>query len=173
MDTNETTEVEGQEPETNQEVETEETASEETPPEGDDEGEHGDDIPTDVLRKKLKEANSEAARYRTQLREAQEALAKAKTPEEFLAATTDLSNKIGALDREVVALKYNLPEVLAKRLQGATREELEADAKELAKTVRVNPQREVSGGLNPAEEGYTQADIDAAVRSVGLRHKPL
>lgn len=122
------------------------------------------DIP--ALRHSLTKANAEAAKYRVELRTAQEALAAARTVEEFEKATGDLNATIARLEREVVVEKHRLPEALAKRLQGTTREELEADAIELAKLIVRHPEvdpDEVDGGLNPrgASRELTQAELVA------------
>lgn len=80
--------------------------------------------------KALKDANSEAAKHRKAL----EDKTKGEMSEvEKLKADLEAerSERMTAL-REVVAAKYSLPEALAKRLMGATREELEADAAALA-----------------------------------------
>lgn len=131
----------------------------ETPnPEASAGGEQEDTLP-EWARKNLTKARSDAARYRTELREAQERLQGAKTVEEFQAATTDLNTKIASLEREVVARSYGLPDALANRLQGATREELEADAKQLQQLIAPAapvdptppPYKDGSGGLNPGE----------------------
>lgn len=80
--------------------------------------------------KALKDANSEAAKHRKALDD------KAKGElSEIDRLKADLEAERGermtAL-REVVAAKYSLPEALAKRLMGSTREELDADAAALA-----------------------------------------
>ncbi|MFF4510598.1 hypothetical protein [Streptomyces mirabilis] len=154
---------------------TEETV--ETPPEGDKpEGEQTtesteekpteESVPADVLRKKLTDANAEAANYRTKLRETEAKLSSAKTVEEFEAATTELRGQIDALERTIllnnVAAKYELPPVLAKRLSGATEEELEADAKELQKLVAPEQPQSLSGGLDPEEDADEFDPVKAA-----------
>ena len=110
----------------------------------------GETLDPEVLRKNLKRANADAAKYRTSLRAAEERLRGAKTVEEFEAATKSLSDTIVALERELAITKHNLPEALAKRLTGNTREELEADAKELAALIPSNPADEpdLDGGLS-------------------------
>lgn len=147
---------------------TEETTTEETvetPPEGEtpqgeetattEEQPTEESVPADVLRKKLTDANAEAANYRTKLRETEAKLSSAKTVEEFEAATAELKGQIESLERSIllnnVAAKYELPPVLAKRLSGATEEELEADAKELQKLVAPEQPQSLSGGLDPED----------------------
>jgi hypothetical protein len=153
---------------------TEETTTEETvetPPEG--ETPKGDETPSteeapaeEVLRKKLTDANAEAANYRTKLRETEAKLSSAKTVEEFEAATAELKGQIETLERTIllnnVAAKYELPEVLAKRLNGATPEELEADAKELQKLIAPAAPESLGGGLNPEDDADDFDPVKAA-----------
>jgi hypothetical protein len=148
------------EEESTEEVEesTEEESSEEEPEE------KAGDLP-DWAREKLTKANTEAANYRTKLREAEKKLENVKTLEEVDALIADLkaerekesaeeAKEKHALLVENIALKYKLPEKLAKRLVGNTREELEADAKELAADY-AQEAREIrlEGGLNPRGRG--------------------
>ncbi|WJN62552.1 head scaffold protein [Streptomyces phage phiScoe1] len=152
---------------------TEETV--ETPPEG--ETPKGDDtgsteekpaeesVPADVLRKKLTDANAEAANYRTKLRETEAKLSAAKTVEEFEAATSELRGQIETLERQIllnnVAAKYELPTALAKRLTGTTEAELEADAKELQKLIAPAAPESLGGGLDP-DDGNDFDPVKAA-----------
>ncbi|MCY0933636.1 hypothetical protein [Streptomyces sp. H34-S4] len=149
---------------------TEETPNSEveTPPEGTTpEGEQSTEekpeekpaeevVPPEVLRKKLTDANAEAANYRTKLREVEAKLSEAKTVEEFEAATSELKGQVEALERSIllrdVAAKYELPAVLAQRLAGTTPEELEADAKELRKLVAPAAPASLRGGLDPEDD---------------------
>ncbi|WAB08713.1 scaffolding protein [Streptomyces phage Andris] len=164
------------------ETTTEETV--ETPPEGEtpqgdetpstevkpDEKPADESVPPEVLRKKLTDANAEAANYRTKLRETEAKLSKAKTVEEFEAATSELRGQIEALERQIllndVAAKYELPPALAKRLTGSTPEELDADAKELQKLVAPSQPESLSGGLDPEddEEDFDPVKAVAAFR---------
>lgn len=116
-------------------------------------------------RTKLTKANGEAAKYRTELRAAQDALAKAKSPEDFAAATAALTEKIAGLEKSVmvekVARKHKLPDALAARLVGATEAELEADAAELAKLVAPaapQPPKNLKGGLDPSDKADPEND---------------
>lgn len=82
--------------------------------------------------------------------------------------------------RAEVASAANLPAHLAKRLQGSTREELEADAAELAETLPPPPASPppapsgrptpLNGGGNPTPEpagpSFNPAEIAARLRSV-------
>ncbi|MDX3405148.1 hypothetical protein PV708_02710 [Streptomyces sp. ME02-6977A] len=122
-------------------------------------------VPPEVLRKKLTDANAEAANYRTKLRETEAKLSKAKTVEEFEAATAELRGQVEALERQIllnnVAAKYELPAPLAKRLSGTTEAELEADAKELQKLIVPSAPESLSGGLSP-EDGEDFDPVKAA-----------
>ncbi|WP_436739932.1 hypothetical protein [Streptomyces sp. BBFR102] len=153
--------------------ETVETPPEGTEPDGEKPAEESTDekpseeaVPPEVLRKKLTEANAEAANYRTKLREVEARFADAKTPEEFEAAVAELKAQNEALERTIllntVAAKYELPAALATRLAGATPEELEADAKELQKLVAPAPPESLSGGLDPDEDSDDFDPVKAA-----------
>ncbi|MFE9254042.1 hypothetical protein [Streptomyces sp. NPDC006879] len=158
-------------------TETEQTV--ETPPEGEaPKGEEteqtpaDESVPADVLRKKLTEANAEAANYRTKLREVEARFADAKTTEEFEAAVAELKAQNEALERQIllnsVAAKYELPEALAKRLTGATPEELDADAKELQKLIAPAAPDSLGGGLTPPD-GNDDFDPVKAARAARRR----
>ncbi|MFF8845506.1 hypothetical protein ACF08N_22730 [Streptomyces sp. NPDC015127] len=160
------TSPEGETPQGAETESTEETPGEEKPAE--------EVVPPEVLRKKLTDANAEAANYRTKLREAESKLSQAKTLEEFEAATSELKGQIEKLERDIllrdVAAKYELPEVLAKRLTGSTPEELEADAKELQKLVAPSQPESLSGGLDPEDndgDGFDPVKAAQAARRKG------
>ncbi|MET8111187.1 hypothetical protein [Streptomyces prasinus] len=129
-------------------------------------------VPPEVLRKKLTDANAEAANYRTKLRETEAKLSSAKTLEEFEAATSELRGQVEALERQIllndVAAKFELPPVLAKRLTGTTKEELEADAKELQKHLSPASPESLGGGLTP-DDGDDDFDPVAAARAARKR----
>lgn len=156
--------------------ETVETPPEGTAPEGEQTTEEStgekpqeESVPPEVLRKKLTDANAEAANYRTKLRETEAKLSSAKTVEEFEAAVNELKAQNEALERTIllnnVAAKYELPEALAKRLTGATAEELEADAKELQKLVAPSQPESLSGGLDPEDtEDFDPVKAVAKIR---------
>lgn len=141
----------------------------------------GETLSPEALRKELTEARGEAASYRTQLRDAQAKLAAAKTPEEFQAAVQGFNEQMLAKDREIVAVRHNLPEALAARLQGSTPEELEADAKALA--ALVTPQAPAAppapapsnlsegpaGGRTPGHINAEPSDPGALARQYGGR----
>lgn len=118
-----------------------------TPPAGDDVA----SLP-EWAQKQIKDLRQEAADRRTKAKEAEEKLAKAKTPEEFETAVNELRTANLGLEKALVASQHNLPEALAARLQGTTREELEADATALQALVNITPPPtadNLSGGLDP------------------------
>lgn len=146
----------------------------ETPPEGDkpvetDAPKSDDDAdkkPALSLEDALSEVTktrAEAANYRTRAKAAEKALAEAKTLEEVQQIIDKMTGEREAAERtllaENVALTHKLPPALAARLQGNTREELEADAKALAEFVAVSDEdddtptlgRRPRGGLDPHE----------------------
>lgn len=152
-DTDETTSAETTEEATSTEA-TETT--EDTAPEGDEsEGDSKDAELPDWAKKRLTKANSEAARYRTQVRELEARLEGVKTPEEVEAAVAEIRAQNAALEaaivREKVARKHELPDELAELLKGSTEEELTAHAKSLAKYATPHVPETLSGGLDPSD----------------------
>lgn len=136
-----------------------------------------DELP-EWVRGELTKARGEAARYRVQLREAKEALGKAKTPEEFEAAVSELNEKIAAMEqttlRNEVAADAKLPKAMWDRIKGSTREELEADAKALAALVVHEDSGEpesLSGGLDPSSDDDGETDPAKLARKYGRRRR--
>lgn len=127
-------------------------------------------------RKELSRARAEAANYRTQLREAQDALKTAKSPEDFAKVQADLTERAEKAERAAlvatVARKFNLPDDLAEVLQGSTAEELEAHAKKLQRYANPNGQehKRLRGGLDPSSDAYDDADpVEVAKRALARR----
>lgn len=109
--------------------------------------EGGEELPT-WAREKLTKANAEAANYRTRLRDSEATVASLK--EEHVTDKAAIVADNRALLIENVALKNKLPKKLADRLKGDTREEIEADAKELAEFFDIEEEElELHGGLTP------------------------
>lgn len=95
-------------------------------------------IPETIPYSRFKEINDKKKELETQLAELTSKLQKAETQrDEFKKLADDTKVEV---TRESIANKYKLPPELAKRLVGASAEELEADAKTLAKLIEVeNP----------------------------------
>jgi hypothetical protein len=180
--------VEGQEPEQtsteqgteagNKQAESSEEGTEQNAEgtEGDGEGEKSKLSHEDALAALAATRKSEA-KYRTRLREAEEKLQNAKTPEEVEAAIAEIktanATDAHALTVENVALKHKLPDdlskVLADAAQGKTREELEAHATILAKYAPVEEgDPELSGGLDPSGN---PKDFDAKAEAQKMRRQ--
>ena len=109
----------------------------------------------------LKEANKEAAARRKRLEELEAAEAKRKEAEMTEAEKAqkraqELEAKLKAYEltemQRAAAEKAGLPAQLAKRLQGSTAEELEADAKALADTLP-KPTKTTANVTNPGANG--------------------
>lgn len=137
------------------ETSTEQTEGNESESQKDEAGEPELDL--DSAKKALAKARNEAGKYRTRLRDAEDKLSKAKTPEEFEAAVTELRDTNAKLERDLlverVARKAALPEELAELLQGSTEAELQAHAKKLARYVTTaNAPGDLRGGLDPTDE---------------------
>lgn len=143
----------------------EESQDEDSTEEADD-GDH-DELP-DWGRKQLKRARDEAAKYRTQLREAQSKLSEATSPDEFEAVKKELAQAQLELETERIASRHHLPDEIRQVLKGSTPEEIEAHAEILAKFVGggnagVDPD-DVRGGLHPSDtdDGVTDPRTLAA-----------
>jgi len=147
-----------------------------------EETDKGNELP-EWAREKLTKANAEAANYRTKLREAEKALEAAKTPEEVEALLTGWKAEREEQERkdaeaaralliENIALKHHLPEALAKRLVGNTREELEADAKALAEFAEADDEDiHLEGGLSPRGRDEDPSDPRALALKYGGRKR--
>jgi hypothetical protein len=125
---------------------------------------------------KISKLNSENASWRTQLRETQEKLQAAKSPEDFEAATKEMAGKVAALEQELtrtqVISEHRLDAEYAALLpQEGTKEELEAKAKLIAKlagSARRGPD-DLAGGLDPSEGDDAAFDPVAASRNARAR----
>lgn len=124
----------------------------------------------------VESANREAASRRVALREAEEKLAAAKTPEEFEAAVSEFRNGQAKLEadlaRERAARKHSLSDEVLEFLTGTTEEQIEAQAAKLAglkpaatsedpTPVRVITAPVPSGGVTPTHQP-TEVDGRAA-----------
>lgn len=125
----------------------------------------------------VKQLRTESAGYRTRLKEVEEKLATMKSTEEVDELVSTLKSERETVERnllvENVALKYKLPEPLAKRLTGDTREALEADAKELASLVGAQSGEDedarLEGGLNPRDRDADPTDPKELAKVYGRR----
>ncbi|MEU3709003.1 hypothetical protein [Streptomyces catenulae] len=146
--------------------ETTEPSGEEQP--ADTPGENPEGALPEWARKELTKVRGEAASYRTRLRDAEEKLSEAKSPEEFEAALAEVKTKNAELERSVlvgsVARRFELPDEFASRLRGDTAEELEADAKALRSLLAPTAPAALAGGLNPSDEDDGEMDPRALAR---------
>ena len=137
----------------------------------------GSDLSLEQALDALKQTRTEAKNYRLRLRDAEARLAEARTPEQIQALVDEMrserENAERALMVENVALKFNLPEALASRLQGSTREEMEADAKALAALIPVEQDDadNYDGGLTPGRRDDLPDDPAALARRVNRGRK--
>ncbi len=146
-----------------EETETEKTETEET---------DANDVASlpDWAQKEIADLRKEAADRRTKLRTAEDKLKSAKTPEEFETARSEWVTQKSDLERELVATKYSLPDALAARLKGDTREELEADAKSLQALINPLSDGTPSGGLTPgSDDGDELNPLALAKRALANR----
>lgn len=132
-------------------------------------------------REALKAVNREAAERRKKL-EAYEA-EEAKRKEAEMTETQKLQKQLESTQAELQAVKtneirrrvgakYNLPEPLALRLQGANEEEMEADAKTLAEALpKPQPKQPGPQPANPGangRQGLTDAEKRARAYGQGV-----
>ena len=127
-----------------------------------------DELP-EWARESLKKANAEAASYRTQLREAQQNLSQAKTPEEFAAIQTTLAevqtrllirDYTEGLPKEVIEAPYiSWPsdedgiKAVAEQLRAFVSQKAEGEAPQTGGAL--------SGGLNPMSQDQPE-NLDPA-----------
>ena len=126
----------------------------------------------------LKLANREAAERRKKLEayekaEQDKAAAEMTEAQKLAKQLEEATNRLKAMEqneiRRKVASKHNLPEALALRLQGATEEEMEADAKALAEILH-KPQPKQPGPQpgNPGANGQQpETDMQKKQRLFG------
>ncbi|MCQ9385123.1 hypothetical protein [Brevibacterium moorei] len=123
-----------------------------------------DDLP-EWARKRIEKANKEAASYRTQLRETQEKLKDAKTPEEIQALSAEFAEQLKVKDRELVIAQHQIPEEYHVLVTGDTPEEWEASAALIEKLrgdktppappeTKTPPQGGRKGNEAPSDEDY-------------------
>lgn len=126
-----------------------------------------DSLP-DWAKKERTDLRAEAANYRVKLREAQDALKLAKSPEEVAAAAAEFQTRISELEQSVlvndVARKAGLPAEAAARLRGTTEAELTADAEALKKLLAPAAPESLSGGLDPSSKDDGEMDPRALAR---------
>jgi len=155
-----TGETQGQEPITDPNAETQPTGNEGEPKD------RWDGIPDEWAWTKtaIESANREAAGRRVALREAEDKLKEAKTPEEvqsILAEHTRKADELSAqLSRERAARKHSLSDDVLEFLTGTTEEQIEAQAAKLAALkpgAQAAPPKVVTvpaptGGVTPASQ---------------------
>lgn len=162
-------------PEVKDEAKTEEPDPTDKPTEEPEEGAEGE--PKTFDEAYVRELRTQSAGYRTRLKEVEEKLATMKSTEEVDELVNTLKSERETVERnllvENVALKFKLPEALAKRLTGDTREALEADAKELATLVGVQPGEDddtrLEGGLSPRDRDADPTDPRELAKAYGRR----
>ena len=120
----------------------------------------------------IKNLRSENASKRVKLKDAEDKLKSAKTPEEYEAAVTEWRTKYEALEQDnlrgKIARDAGLPEHWAKRLEGSTPEELAADAKAIAADLGRSDTADPKGGLDPNDDdGEGGYDVTKIANSLG------
>ncbi|MFE3144741.1 hypothetical protein [Streptomyces scopuliridis] len=137
---------------------------------GDDKGDktpREDDLP-EWARKELRSVRDEAAKRRNEAKALKTQLESAKSPADYAAVEQRAADFEADLNRERLARKYDLPDVIAKRIQGASDDEREADAKALAAELTKTASTDVRGGLDPTD---TADDNDPAALAAKVRRR--
>lgn len=144
-----------------------------TDKDGDDEDDSALDELPEWARKRMSKANSEAAKYRNQLRDVQQRLEGAKTPEEFEAATKELATANRDLElnlaRERALRKHDLSDDDLIFLTASSAEDIEKQAKALATRAGSAGARRLKGGLVP-DEGDSSPDDPRELARLTRRH---
>lgn len=160
--------VKGQEPETT----TTSTSTSTEAPKADAKTDPWDGLPSEFAwaKQAVERANSEAASRRVALRDAEDKLKEAKTPEDVQAAVKEFADKANALEvslaKERAARKHKLADDVLEFLTGATEEQIEAQAAKLASLKPANQEPLVvtqpapSGGVTPASTPNTRTGRD-------------
>jgi len=132
------------------------------------------------LKNDLETTRREAASRRVALREAEDKLKEAKTPEEVQAAVAEATKRNAQLEaelaRERVARKHKLDDSLIEFLTGATEEQIEAQATKLASLAPQAPREplvvtrtEPRGGVTPGDSSPIELDGRDAWRKYRAR----
>lgn len=146
-------------------------------PEGEDEGSEdesedaGSKLTLEEAIKELGRVRAEAASRRTENRELKDALAKAKSPEDYEAAVNDYIAKLEAAERAItvrdVADEFGIPKELRDFLTGKTEEELKAQAKVLQGHTTATPPSDLRGGVEPDDDDDGEYDPGKLAKKYG------
>jgi hypothetical protein len=114
-----------------------------------------DELP-EWARKAIEKGNTEAATYRTKLRDAEAKLGAAKSQEDIDAAIAELKTSNAKLERDllVATVGADLPPELRELLKGETEAELKAHAdvlRKFAAPAGPTPPSNLNGGLDPTK----------------------
>lgn len=163
--------------EATEDTSTEETAEDESTDEADEPEGNLDDLP-DWARKAITKANNDAAIRRKQLRDLEEKLTGAKTPEEVAELTKELSDSNEALAHSLALEKAKRVHKLTDEddvfFKNAKPEDIEDIAKTLAN--RKAPRREpdpdgLKGGLTPGDGDDDPSDPGALAAKYGRKRR--
>lgn len=159
------TESEGTEPEGAEDGD----ESDESDEDGEDEG--GDELPKEV-KSKIAKLNREAKGLRDRLRDLEEKLTGAKTPEEVAQVTSELTENNARLARELAVekalRKHGLEEDDAVLLTATTPEEIAAQAERIASRIG-GGSGPLRGGLDPTDEDNEPSDPGELAKKYGRR----
>lgn len=128
----------------------------------DETDESGQKLSYEAMEKELGRVRAEAASRRTRVRELEDSLKEAKTPDEVNAAISEFQEKLAAAEQQItmrdVADAHDIPKDLRSFLTGKTEEELVAQAKALQKFATPAPPATLSGGVEPDDDDDGEYD---------------
>lgn len=138
-------------------------------PEGGDEDgadenaeDEGSKLSYEQMETELKRVRAEAASRRTRVRELEDSLKDAKTPDEVQAAISDYTEKLAQAELAItvrdVADDFNIPKELRSFLTGKNEEELKAQAKVLQTHATTAPPKDLRGGVEPDDDDDGEYD---------------
>lgn len=161
--------TEGSKPEGDEESSEESDESNES---DEDEGDEDDNLP-EWARKKISKVNREAKNLRDQLRQVQEKLQGAKTPEEVAAITQELTETNSSLTlelaRERALRKHGLDEDDAVLLTASTPEDIDKQAERIASRIGGGGRGPLKGGLDPMDDDDVPSDPGELAKRYGRR----
>ena len=158
------TESEGTQPEA-------EAGDESNEPEGDED--EGDETLPEKVRDTIKKANREAEGLRKRLKDLEDKLTGAKTPEEVAAVTTELTqtNEALTLDlaRERALRKHGLEEDDLVLLTASSPEDIDKQAERIASRIGGGGTGSLKGGLDPTDEDDEPTDPGELAKKYGRK----
>ena len=148
-------------------------AGKESEKSGEDDEDEGDETLPEKVRDKIKKANREAEGLRKRLKDLEDKLTGAKTPEEVAAVTTELTqtNEALTLDlaRERALRKHGLEEDDLVLLTASSPEDIDKQAERIASRIGGGGTGSLKGGLDPTDEDDEPTDPGELAKKYGRK----